>query len=92
MGKRHPRPQPARLASKLRTIRELLGFTLEEMAAALATVKKSPPTRSHIYRFEHGEREPSLLVLLAYSRIAGVTLETLADDQLKLPNKIKRRK
>ncbi len=88
MGTRHPRPQPDRLAEKLRQIRAQLGYTLEEMAQALARVKKSPPNKSYIYRFEAGTREPSLLVLLEYSRVAGVTLESLVDDDLDLPEKL----
>ncbi len=85
MGTRHPRPQPHRLADKLRQIRTRLGYTLEEMAQALARVKKSPPDKSYIHRFEAGTREPSLLVLLEYSRIAGVSLEAIVDDELDLP-------
>jgi len=85
MGTRHPRPQPARLAQKLRQLRTLLGYTLEEMAQALTQVKKSPPAKSHIHRFEAGTREPSLLVLLEYSKVAGVPLESLVDDELDLP-------
>lgn len=85
MGTRHPRPQPDRLAEKLHRIRILLGYTLEEMAQSLAKVKKSPPNKSHIHRFESGTREPSLLVLLEYSRVAGVPLEILVDDGLILP-------
>jgi len=88
MGTRHPRPQPDRLAEKLRQIRILLGYTLEEMAQALDQVKKSPPDKSYIHRFEGGTREPSLLVLLGYSRIAGVSLEILVDDELDLPTKL----
>lgn len=88
MGTRHPRPQPDRLAEKLRQLRNLLGYTLEEMAQALARVKKSPPNKSHIHRFEAGVREPSLLVLLEYSRITGISLELLVDDELDLPTKL----
>lgn len=85
MGTRHPRPQPDHLAEKLRQIRNRLGYTLEEMAQALSQVKKSPPNKSHIHRFEAGIREPSLLVLLQYSRVAKVPLEALVDDELELP-------
>lgn len=88
MGTRHPRPQPDRLAEKLRQIRILLGYTLDEMAQALAQVKRSPPDKSYIHRFEAGTREPSLLVLLEYSRVAGVRLEVLVDDELNLPAKL----
>lgn len=85
MGTRHPRPQPDRLAEKLRQLRTRLEYTLEEMAQALSRVKKSPPTKSHIHRFEAGVREPSLLILLEYSRVAKVPLESLVDDNLDLP-------
>lgn len=88
MGTRHPRPQPDRLAEKLRQIRTRLGYTLEEMAQALAKVKKSPPNKSYIHRFEAGTREPSLLVLLEYSRVAGVPMESLVDDDLDLPERL----
>lgn len=88
MGTRHPRPQPDRLAEKLRELRTRMGYTLEEMSLALAQVKKSPPAKSHIHRFESGTREPSLLVLLEYSRITGVSLETLVDDEVDLPRQL----
>jgi transcriptional regulator with XRE-family HTH domain len=88
MGTRHPRPQPDRLAEKLRHLRTRLGYTLDEMAQALSQVKKSPPDKSHIHRFEAGIREPSLLVLLEYSRVAGVLLETLVNDELDLPDRL----
>lgn len=91
MGTRHSRPRPKHLATKLRQIRRSLGYTLEEMAESLKGVKKSPPTKSVIYRFETGHREPSLLILLEYSRVAGVSLETLVDDNLKLPKLLKNR-
>lgn len=86
MGTRHARPQPDRMADKLRQIRTRLGYTLEEMAQALAQVKKSPPDKSYIHRFEAGAREPSLLVLLEYSRIARVPLEAIVDDEVDLPD------
>jgi len=92
MGTRHPRPQPDRLAEKLRHIRARLGYTLEEMAQALAGVKKSPPNKSYIHRFEAGMREPSLLVLLEYSRAAGVPMESLVDDDLNLPERLPARR
>lgn len=85
MGNRHARPKPDHLAPKLRQIREFLGLNLDQMADALKRVKKSPPTKASIYRFERGEREPSLLVLLEYCRTAGISVEVLIDDDLDLP-------
>jgi transcriptional regulator with XRE-family HTH domain len=88
MGTRHPRPQPKHLGKKLRQIRKALGYTLDEMAEALKGIKKSPLIKGHIYRFETGEREPSLLILLEYSRVAGVSIEELVDDNRKLPTRL----
>jgi transcriptional regulator with XRE-family HTH domain len=81
------RPQPARLASKLRRIRELLGLSQEQMADRLRHVK-SPPQPGHISEFERGKREPSLLVLVAYARVSGVFVDELVDDELELPEKL----
>jgi len=38
-----------------------------------------------ISEFELGKREPSLLTLLAYGRVAGIHLEDLVDDDVALP-------
>lgn len=35
-----------------------------------------------------GEREPSLIVLLRYARLAGVSMDVLADDGLDLPARL----
>ncbi len=81
------RPQPKGLAAKLRQIRASLGLTQQEM------VKRLKSQRAHltvypgnISRFEQGVREPPLLVLLAYSKIARVTIDVLVDDGLDLPD------
>jgi transcriptional regulator with XRE-family HTH domain len=92
MGTRSARPKPDRLAEKLKQIRQSLGYTLEEMANALKGVKKSPPSKSHVLRFETGEREPSLLVLLEYSRVARCSLESIVDDGQDLKPSGKARK
>ena len=81
------RPQPARLALKLREVRTLLGLSQEQMAERLKHVK-SPPQPGHISEFERGKREPSLLVLVAYARISGVLVDVLVDDELELPDKL----
>ena len=85
---RASRPKPVFLASKLKKIREELEIgTLDEMISRL----NSPDVslyRSHIREYENGTREPPLLVLLKYSRLAGVHLEVLVDDDLELPSVI----
>jgi transcriptional regulator with XRE-family HTH domain len=42
----------------------------------------------YITRYESGNRVPSLLVLLAYSRVASISLEILIDDELILPKNL----
>ena len=78
------RPAPAKLANKLRQIRHVLGLSQSELVRRL-----DPTERMHYSRvseFELGRREPSLLTLLAYARVAGVHLEVLVDDDIPLPN------
>jgi transcriptional regulator with XRE-family HTH domain len=82
MGKTR-RTQPKKLASKLKEIRHRLGWSQEQMANRLKKVEKTTYP-GLISRFENGKAEPSLIVLLEYSRIAGVSMETLVDDKLKL--------
>lgn len=81
------RPKPERLPAKLLQIRQLLDLTQEQMAARLSHVK-SPPQPGLISRFEQGKREPSLLVLLGYARIAGILMESLVDDGIDLPDRL----
>lgn len=81
MGKNR-RSQPKKLASKLKEVRSRLGWSQEQMAERLRKVEKAIYP-GLISRFEHGKAEPSLIVLLEYSRIAGVSMETLVDDKLR---------
>ena len=77
------RPRPKKLAGKLLAIRQRLGLTQPEMAKRLGKIP-SPPDGAMISRYERDEREPSLFALLAYARIAGVTVDVLIDDKAKL--------
>jgi transcriptional regulator with XRE-family HTH domain len=54
------------------------------MADKLKRVK-SPPDSGAISRFENGQREPSLLVILEYAKLAGISTDVLIDDKLSLP-------
>lgn len=77
------RIKPERLAKKLLLLRESLSLTQLELAKKLSS-GKIQLRRSDISRYELGAREPSLIVLLRYSRLAKVSLETLVDDELDL--------
>lgn len=81
------RPQPKYLPAKLLKVRQLLGLTQEQMAARLEHLKP-PPQPGQISRFEQGKREPSLLILLEYARMAGISIDILADDAAELPAKL----
>ncbi|HEY6661238.1 MAG TPA: helix-turn-helix transcriptional regulator [Pyrinomonadaceae bacterium] len=82
MGRAH-RSRPNRLGEKLRLIRIHFGLTQSALINRLA-VKGESLYPSSISLFEQSGREPSLLVLLAYSKLAGVTINELVDDQVKL--------
>ena len=77
---RGPRKKPERLASKLLAIRQDLGITQLEMARRLDF-----PAYSRLSEYESGRREPNLLLLLRYARIANVAVDFLIDDGLDLP-------
>jgi transcriptional regulator with XRE-family HTH domain len=81
---RSNRIKPKRLGEKLKLIRESLGLTLEQMIERL-DYKESKLYPQNISGFEKSEREPNLLILLAYSRLAGVSSDVLIDDYLDLP-------
>lgn len=76
---------PKRLGEKLKQIRENLNLSQNEILNNLGY--KDRLYRSNISQYERGEREPSLLVLLAYARLAEVVVDVLIDDELNLPYK-----
>ena len=84
MGRAH-RSRPRRLGKKLQLIRIRLGLTQSELIKRLA-VNEEVLYPSSISLFESGGREPSLLVLLAYSKLSGCTINELVDDKVDLSN------
>jgi len=85
MGK-SARQRPKRLAEKLLKIREGLRLSQNEMVAALEVEENL--SRSMLSGYEVGRREPSLIVLLRYARLAGISMDVLVDDELDLPEKL----
>ena len=63
------------------------GITQEEMARKLIQNGAEPTVHSgYIADYEkNGPREPSLLTLLAYSKITGLSVNLFIDDALDLP-------
>jgi len=79
------RPQPRRLKKKLREIRLQLGITQDQMARELVRRGAEKAVHSgYVADFESGRREPSLLVILAYSKLSGVSTDILIDDTSEL--------
>jgi transcriptional regulator with XRE-family HTH domain len=82
---RTPRRKPERLGEKLLHIRQTLGLSQNQLIRRLGFKELVQGT---ISAFESGGREPSLLVLLAYARVANVSVESLIDDDLELPGEL----
>ena len=74
------RPVPKLLAKKLKLIRTRLGVGQAEMARLLGKTP-SPPDSGMVSRFERGEREPNLFVILEYASLAQINVAILINDQ-----------
>ena len=74
------------LPEKLLQIRNALGLSQTEMLYQLGI--EDLMGYHQISRFETGEREPPLHVLLEYARVAGVCTDVLINDELDLPAKL----
>lgn len=89
---RAARARPRCLPQKLLRIREALDVSCEVMVKKLKieipedNMPKIYP--QNVSGYESGEREPALLTLLAYARLAGVPVEALIDDDLDLPARL----
>lgn len=82
---RAQRPRPTRLAAKLLQIRRSLGLTQHQMLERL-NYRRSTVVVGNISNFERDMREPPVLLLLQYARVAGIPLEAIVDDDLDLPD------
>jgi transcriptional regulator with XRE-family HTH domain len=74
------------LAEKLLQIRSALGLSQTELWKRLGVEDQIPYTR--ISDYELDKSEPTLMILLQYARLAGVSMDVLADDALDLPKKL----
>lgn len=83
---RRERHSPKRLAEKLLQIRLSLDLSQNGILRRLGSPEKL--SQSNISGYERGVREPPLLILLEYARVAGVLMETLVDDALELPKRL----
>ena len=76
------REKPKFLSKKLKHIRLNLGLSQGEMLKALKLSDRTD--RSLISGYELGKREPTLLVLLSYARLADISTDALIDDSTNL--------
>ena len=87
---RGARTRPNGLKEKLKAIRSNMGITQQQMVDSLAQYAPDEFIDSgYISQFENGKREPSLPVLLAYSKLTRVSVNVLIDDELDLPKRFK---
>ncbi|MEA2206546.1 MAG: Helix-turn-helix domain [Blastocatellia bacterium] len=80
---RTKRQKPKRLARKLLAIRLELGVSQTQMAKLLRLKK----AYTAVSAYERGAREPDLLVLLRYAKLAHASIDVLVDDMKDLPRK-----
>ena len=80
----HARPRPKRLAEKLLQIRLDLNLSQSELAKRLDPDLQYP----NVSKYELDKNEPPLMVLLAYSRVSGIPVENLIDDERDLEGEI----
>ena len=80
----HKRPRPQHLAAKLRHIRKSLGLTQPRLVERL---KVAGISAVYISQYESGRTEPTLIVLLAYSRVSGIPVEQIIDDDQPILDK-----
>ena len=80
------RRKPRRLAEKLLTVRQAFGDSQNSLLRRLGLADEL--TQSDVSAFERGTREPPLMVLLQYARVAAVWIDVLVDDEMDLPAKL----
>jgi transcriptional regulator with XRE-family HTH domain len=82
------RARPKLLPAKLLAIRLKLGISQSQLARLLDFNKGT----ARISEYEHGIREPDLIVLLNYAKLARISMDVLANDnlELKFPKRWKR--
>ncbi|MBA3239994.1 MAG: helix-turn-helix transcriptional regulator [Acidobacteria bacterium] len=85
MGKT-TRMKPKRLPEKLRQIRERLGLSQNGLIRQMGF--EGVLVQASISGYESGTREPPLPVLLRYSEISGIWLNSVIDDQVDLPERL----
>lgn len=87
-ARRLAKHSPKRLGEKLRQIRESFGDSQAEFLLRLG--KPESILQGSISGYERGHREPPLLILLQYAKVANIGLDALVDDSLELLDEVQR--
>ena len=74
------RAKPKHLPAKLRAVRNHLGLSQSQLAAQLSFDVEN----GRISDYELGKRQPNVLILLDYARLAGIHVDDLIDDDAVL--------
>jgi transcriptional regulator with XRE-family HTH domain len=74
------RGKPKYLAAKLLAIRQALGASQTEMVKHL----DFKVTTARISEYEHGHREPNLIILLRYAKSVDISVDAIIDDSVEL--------
>jgi transcriptional regulator with XRE-family HTH domain len=82
-GSRRKHHYPKLLGKKLLHIRKALGLSQNGMIKRLGSPEGLLGTS--ISGYERGIREPPLLIILQYARIAGICVDALLEDEVELP-------
>lgn len=80
------RRKPQRLAEKLLEIRTALGLSQNGLIREMGFADDL--TQAQISMFERGVRQPALLILAAYAKVANVYVEALIFDDVDLPRRL----
>jgi transcriptional regulator with XRE-family HTH domain len=80
------RPKPTHLGEKLLRIRNALGLSQSAMLKHLGF--EDDIFYNQISSYELSRREPPLMILLQYARVANVWVDVLIDDGLDLPEEL----
>jgi transcriptional regulator with XRE-family HTH domain len=80
------RQKPARLANKLKEVRDKLGLSQNGIIHCMGFDEEL--TQAEISAFERGIRIPPIPVLLEYARAANLYVDALINDAVDLPEQL----
>jgi transcriptional regulator with XRE-family HTH domain len=80
------RRKPRRLGEKLLEIRVSLGLSQNGLIRQMGF--EGDLTQAQISMFERGIRQPGLMILAAYARVANVYIDVLIYDDVDLPRRL----